>query len=77
MAPAMASVRYGYLIVCVHDLQVRDRVKCISAAEGVPLSTQWEPQGYYYPTQIAQFGLSHYSKNLTDPEPRRKVIPLE
>lgn len=55
-------------------LQVRDRVKCISAAEGVPLSTQWEPQGYFYPTQIAQFGLSHYSKNLTDPEPRRKVI---
>lgn len=41
-------------------LQVRDRVKCISASEGVPVSTQWEPQGYYYPTQIAQFGLSHY-----------------
>lgn len=58
-------------------LQVRDRVKCISAAEGVPLSTQWEQQGYYYPTQIAQFGLSHYSKNLTDPEPRRKVIEIE
>lgn len=38
------------------------------------MSTQWEPQGYYYPTQIAQFGLSHYSKNLTDPEPRRKII---
>lgn len=58
----------------VFSLQVRDRVKCISASEGVPISTQWEPQGYYYPTQIAQFGLSHYSKNLTDPEPRRKVI---
>lgn len=52
---------------------MRDRVKCISASEGVPLSTQWEIQGYYYPTQIAQFGLSHYSKNLTDPEPRKKV----
>lgn len=55
-------------------MQVRERVKCISASDGVPVSTQWEPQGYYYPTQIAQFGLSHYSKNLTDPEPRRKVI---
>lgn len=55
-------------------VQVRDRVKCISASESVPVSTQWEPQGYYYPTQIAQFGLSHYSKNLTDPEPRRKII---
>lgn len=41
---------------------------------GVPVSTQWESGGYYYPTQIAQFGLSHYSKNLTEPEPRRKVL---
>ena len=41
---------------------------------GVPVSTQWESQGYYYPTQIAQFGLSHYSKNLTEPEPRHTVL---
>lgn len=40
----------------------------------MPISTQWESQGYYYPTQIAQFGLSHYSKNLTEPEPRRKLL---
>lgn len=46
---------------------------CVSVL-GVPVSTQWESQGYYYPTQIAQFGLSHYSKNLTEPEPRRKVL---
>lgn len=52
---------------------MRDRVKCISGSDGVPLSTQWQTQAYYYPTQIAQFGLSHYSKNLTDPEPRKKV----
>lgn len=57
-----------------YNVDVRDRVKCISAAEGVPVSTQWESQGYFYPTQIAQFGLSHYSKNLTEPEPRRKVV---
>lgn len=57
-----------------YNVEVRDRVKCVSATEGVPVSTQWESQGYYYPTQIAQFGLSHYSKNLTEPEPRRKVI---
>lgn len=55
-------------------MQVRDRVKCVSGVEGVPVSTQWESQGYFYPTQIAQFGLSHYSKNLTEPEPKRKVI---
>ena len=31
---------------------------------GVPISTQWGVQGYYYPIQIAQYGLSHYSKHL-------------
>lgn len=57
-----------------YNVEVRDRVKCVSGIEGVPISTQWESQGYFYPTQIAQFGLSHYSKNLTEPEPKRKVI---
>ncbi|EZA59450.1 hypothetical protein DMN91_010920 [Ooceraea biroi] len=57
-----------------YNVEVRDRVKCISGIDGVPISTQWESQGYYYPTQIAQFGLSHYSKNLTEPEPHRKLI---
>lgn len=47
---------------------------CVFNPLGVPVSTQWESGGYYYPTQIAQFGLSHYSKNLTEPEPRRKVL---
>lgn len=57
-----------------YNVEVRDRVKCIDAKSGVPISTQWESQGYYYATQIAQFGLSHYSKNLTEPEPTRKVV---
>lgn len=57
-----------------YNVEVRERVKCVCGIEGVPVSTQWEVQGYYYPTQIAQFGLSHYSKNLTEPEPRRKII---
>ncbi|KAK6634744.1 hypothetical protein RUM43_012146 [Polyplax serrata] len=57
-----------------YNVESRDRVKCLSAIEGVPISTQWESKGYYYPTQIAQFGLSHYSKNLTEPEPKRKIL---
>ncbi|KAL7051549.1 hypothetical protein ACKWTF_004500 [Chironomus riparius] len=57
-----------------YNVEVRDRVKCISASAGVPISIQWESQGYFYATQIAQFGLSHYSKNLTEPEPTRKII---
>ncbi|XP_016958114.1 D-glucuronyl C5-epimerase B [Drosophila biarmipes] len=57
-----------------YNVEVRDRVKCISAAEGVPVSTQWEKRGYFYPTQIAQFALSHYSKNITEPAPRVRVL---
>lgn len=43
------------------DVEGRSRVLCVSASDGVPVSTQWDPLGYYYPTQIAQFSLSHYS----------------
>lgn len=57
-----------------YNVEVRDRVKCISASNGVPISIQWDSKGYPFATQIAQFGLSHYSKNLTDPEPTRKII---
>jgi heparosan-N-sulfate-glucuronate 5-epimerase len=57
-----------------YNVEVRDRVKCISAAAGVPITTQWNSEGYFYATQIAQFGLAHYSKNLTEPEPTRKVL---
>ncbi|KAM8974691.1 D-glucuronyl C5-epimerase isoform 2-T2 [Pelodytes ibericus] len=56
-----------------YNVEVRDRVKCISGVEGVPLSTQWGPQGYFYPIQIAQYGLSHYSKNLTEKLPHIEV----
>ncbi|NXC56958.1 GLCE epimerase, partial [Aleadryas rufinucha] len=56
-----------------YNVEVRDRVKCISGVEGVPLSTQWGPQGYFYPIQIAQYGLSHYSKNLTERPPHVEV----
>ncbi|XP_053844617.1 D-glucuronyl C5-epimerase isoform X1 [Vidua macroura] len=56
-----------------YNVELRDRVKCISGVEGVPLSTQWGPQGYFYPIQIAQYGLSHYSKNLTEKPPHVEV----
>ncbi|NXQ33365.1 GLCE epimerase, partial [Alaudala cheleensis] len=56
-----------------YNVELRDRVKCISGVEGVPLSTQWGPQGYFYPIQIAQYGLSHYSKNLTEKAPHVEV----
>ncbi|XDV53274.1 hypothetical protein PO909_021829 [Leuciscus waleckii] len=59
-----------------YNVEVRDRVKCISGVEGVPMSTQWGPQGYFYPIQIAQYGLSHYSKNLTEKPPDVKTYGM-
>ena len=57
-----------------YNVEVRDRVKCISATEGVPVSTQWEASGYYYPVQVAQYGLSHYSKNITEVPPAKHRV---
>ncbi|CAI2349231.1 unnamed protein product [Caenorhabditis sp. 36 PRJEB53466] len=45
-----------------YSVETRDRVRCISAKTGVPMSTQWDPVPYYYPIQIAQYGLQHYSR---------------
>ncbi|KAK8384878.1 hypothetical protein O3P69_014445 [Scylla paramamosain] len=58
----------------LYNVEARERVKCISGAEGVPISTQWQSSGYTYPIQIAQFGLSHYCKHLTEEAPQRVVV---
>jgi len=39
---------------------------CVFDNTEVPLSSQWNSGGYYYPTQIAQYGLSHYSKYIAE-----------
>ena len=44
-----------------YRVEGRTRVKCISGIESVPVSVQWSAEGYFYPIQIAQYGLSHYS----------------
>ncbi|XP_066966223.1 D-glucuronyl C5-epimerase B [Macrobrachium rosenbergii] len=58
----------------LYNVEARERVKCVSATEGVPISTQWQSSGYTYPIQIAQFGLSHYCKHLTEQLPQRYVL---
>lgn len=63
-----------YLWFGNYNVAVRDRVKCISGVEGVPVSTQWDSNGHLYPTQIAQFGLSHFSKNLSLSSPLKKHL---
>ncbi|CAF0843279.1 unnamed protein product [Brachionus calyciflorus] len=44
------------------NVESRDRVKYISLRETVPISSQWNKSGHFYPIQIAQYGLSHFSK---------------
>jgi len=58
------------------NVEARSRVLCVSARDGVPVSTQWDPRGYYYPTQIAQFALSHYSSHVSNKNtaPEKTVI---
>ncbi|VDN20037.1 unnamed protein product [Gongylonema pulchrum] len=45
-----------------YSVETRDRVRCISAQYGLPMSTQWSPVPYFYPIQIAQYALQHYSR---------------
>jgi hypothetical protein len=51
-----------YLSFHTSNVPRRARVKCICGKNEVPITTQWDPNGYYYPTQIAQYGLSFLSK---------------
>uniref|UniRef100_A0A914CSA0 heparosan-N-sulfate-glucuronate 5-epimerase n=1 Tax=Acrobeloides nanus TaxID=290746 RepID=A0A914CSA0_9BILA len=60
-----------------YNVEIRERVRCISAEFGVPMSTQWDSIPYFYPIQIAQFALQHYSRNLTDKPPKVKSIQLD
>eukprot|EP00092_Neocalanus_flemingeri_P004031 GFUD01004338.1.p1 GENE.GFUD01004338.1~~GFUD01004338.1.p1 ORF type:complete len:566 (+),score=104.01 GFUD01004338.1:934-2631(+) len=59
------------------NVESRSRVKCISASDGVPVSTQWSPAGYYYPTQIAQFSLSHFSNHVANLHKEAQKILIE
>ncbi|KAL6726881.1 hypothetical protein Aduo_008809 [Ancylostoma duodenale] len=49
-----------------YSVETRERVRCISGETGVPMSTQWSPTPYYYPIQIAQYGLQHYSRMIVN-----------
>lgn len=64
-----------------YSVETRDRVRCISAKTNVPMSTQWDPMPYYYPIQICQYGLQHYSRigrdstsNKTEDAPKNEVV---
>lgn len=63
----------GFMTFETYNVEIRDRVKLVTGVEGVPLSTQWGSKGYFYPIQIAQFAISHYSKNITEKAPMKTV----
>ena len=56
------------------NVEQRRRVKCVDGIYGVPVTTQWDKNGYFYATQIAQYGLSHYSKFVTKSDVKRTYI---
>ncbi|KAI6184438.1 Heparosan-N-sulfate-glucuronate 5-epimerase [Aphelenchoides bicaudatus] len=56
------------------NVEKRDRVRCMSGLNSLPMSRQWQKTPYFYPIQVAQFGLQHYSRFLTDPPPQIRKI---
>ena len=66
--PRLKGERYNFrgtfMQFANFNVETRHRVKCVTAIDGVPISTQWDKNGYYYSTQIGQFALSHWSKNI-------------
>lgn len=72
------SSKGAYLTFHESDVSKRSRVKCISGVYEVPITTQWDPNGYFYPTQIAQYGLSHLSKFFKEDQksPIKKILNL-
>ncbi|KAI1727792.1 D-glucuronyl C5-epimerase [Ditylenchus destructor] len=53
-----------------YNVGIRDRVRCVNPRNGVPMSVQWSETPYFYPIQIAQYALQHYSQNKTGERPR-------
>ncbi|VDM56917.1 unnamed protein product [Angiostrongylus costaricensis] len=57
-----------------YSVETRERVRCISAQTGVPMSTQWSSIPYYYPIQIAQYGLQHYSRMIANKSYDEEIV---
>jgi len=67
----------SYLQFSSFDVENRQRVKCVSAQHGVPITTQWDKSGYYYATQICQYGLAHWSKAKLSTSVKEDVVWVE
>lgn len=56
------------------SVENRKRVKCIDGLYGVPVTTQWDKDGYFYATQIAQYGLAHYGSQIAKDSVEEKFV---
>uniref|UniRef100_A0A2C9M0S6 heparosan-N-sulfate-glucuronate 5-epimerase n=1 Tax=Biomphalaria glabrata TaxID=6526 RepID=A0A2C9M0S6_BIOGL len=54
-------------------VEAREKIKCVTAVDGVPLASQWDPNGYYYAISVAQYGLSHHAKSILFGNPAPEV----
>ncbi|CAF3010631.1 unnamed protein product [Rotaria socialis] len=54
--------RESYLNFAYFNVEQRSRVLHIDYFYDIPVSSQWQLNGHLYPIQIAQFGLSHWSR---------------
>ena len=72
-----ASGSYALIrsMVCPH---CRGRLTIVIGSVDVPVSSQWQSTGHFYPTQIAQFGLSHWSRlQSSGKNPRETIEQIE
>ena len=65
------GIYMGFGRMCVEK---RSRVKYVTGTDNVPLSSQWSKVGHVYPTQVAQYCLSHYSRWLSEAKPNEILI---
>ena len=64
------------MLSCLSTTIVRHLADDVTVT-GVPLSNQWGQQGYFYPVQIAQYGLSHYSKYVKKSAKSSRPVVIE
>ncbi|CAF0784027.1 unnamed protein product [Adineta steineri] len=70
--------RGSYLNFAYFNVEQRNRVLYIDFLYDIPVSSQWQSDGHLYPIQIAQYGLSHWSRlELNSKNQQNKIYKFE
>ena len=64
----------SFLWFLKYDVERQSTMKYITGVDEVPLCSQWDKNGYKYAIQIAQYGLSHFTRWLEMPQGTVKVV---